>query len=77
MKNAFLKRMHFPAKKIDIFAKKIKRFKNNRQIVIEILISEIVAKVCELSHEYLIAKIGLDAAENEPSEVCRYQHHGS
>ena len=26
----------------------------------------------ELSHEYLIAKIGLDAAENEPSEILKF-----
>ena len=25
-------------------------------------------------NEYLVAKIGLDTAENEPSKVCRYQH---
>ena len=27
-----------------------------------------------LQNEYLVAKIGVDTAENEPSEVCRYQH---
>ena len=26
---------------------------------------------------YLLAKIGLDTAENEPSNVCRYQHQHS
>ena len=28
----------------------------------------------ELSNAHLLAKIGLDTAENEPSKVCRYQH---
>ena len=27
-----------------------------------------------LKNEYLVAKIGLDTAENEPSKVCGYQH---
>ena len=30
----------------------------------------------ELSNAYLIAKIGLDTAENEPCEVCPIEGHG-
>ena len=31
----------------------------------------------ELSNEYLIAKFGIDTAENEPSKVCRRRSRGS